>query len=53
MIKIGELLLDTGKNNPKDERELEGSMKFGGTYLEFKSKHLKSGKEIKSLLKFV
>lgn len=53
MINIGELTLDTGRNNPKDERELEGSMKFGGTFLEFKSKHLKSGKEINTILKFV
>ena len=53
MIKIGQLILDTGRINPKVERDLEGSMKFGGTYLEFKSKHLKSGKEINTILKFV
>ena len=53
MIKIGKLTLDTGRKNDENDRDIETSMKFGGTYLQFKSKHLKTGKEIATILKFV
>jgi hypothetical protein len=50
--KIGECILDTGKEHPIGERDLVESMKFGGTYLDYQAIHLKSGEKIKTILQF-
>ena len=44
--KIGECILDTGKDNPVGERKIEVTMKFGGTFIDVKGKHEKTGKEV-------
>ena len=50
--KMGECLLDAGRDYPKGERDIKVTMKFGGTFIDVKGKHEKSGKEIKITLIF-
>ena len=50
--KIGECTLDAGKDYPPDERLIKLTMKFGGTFIDVKAIHVKSGAEIKTLLEF-
>ena len=49
---MGECLLDAGRDYPKGERDIKVTMKFGGTFIDVKGKHEKSGKEIKITLIF-
>jgi hypothetical protein len=50
---IGECDLDAGKNyNNRDERELLVKLKFGGTFIDVKAIHLKSGKNISAKFNF-
>lgn len=51
---IGTISFDIEKDKiTVDERDIECSMKFGGTYLVFKAKHLKTGKEIKTIITYI
>ncbi len=50
--KIGEFILDAGKDYPIGERDLIETMKLGGTYLDYEAIHLKSGEKIKAILQF-
>lgn len=50
--KIGECILDAGKDFPPDERGIKLTMKFGGTFIDVKAIHEKSGAEIKITLDF-
>lgn len=50
--KIGDCELDAGKDYPPGERSIEVSMKFGGTFIDVKAIHIKSGKIIKTTLNF-
>ena len=50
---IGECELDAGKDyNNLDERELLVKLKFGGTFIDVKAIHLKSGKNISAKFNF-
>ena len=51
--KIGKLRLDVGKDYPLDERDCIITMRIGGTFIDVKAKHLKSGKTIKTKLDFI
>ena len=51
--KIGKLRLDAGKDYPLDERNCIITMRIGGTFIDVKAKHLKSGKTIKTKLDFI
>ena len=53
LIKIGEckLYLDTTYKDLND-REIETTMKFGGTFIDVTAIHLKSGKTVKTTLTF-
>ena len=51
--KIGNLILDAGKDYPLDERDCIITMRIGGTFIGIKAKHLKSGKTIKTKLDFI
>ena len=48
--KIGEFILDTEKDFPLDERNIEISIKFGGTFIDVKAVHIKSIKNINGTL---
>ena len=50
--KIGECELDAEENYPPGERSFNVIMKFGGTFIDVKAKHKKSGKEAKTTLSF-
>ena len=50
--KIGQLTLDAGKDYPPGERDFTVTMRFGGTFIDVKAKHLKSGKLISIKLDF-
>ena len=50
--KIGECILDAGKDYPPGQRIIKVTMKFGGTCIDVKAKHEKSGAEIKTILLF-
>ena len=53
VIKIGECTLDLGRGYENNEdREVITIMKFGGTFINVTSIHLKSGKSVKTTLKF-
>jgi len=49
---IGQLRLDAGKDYPPGERDFTVTMRIGGTFIDVKAKHLKSGKSIKTKLDF-
>jgi len=49
---IGKLRLDAGKDYPPGEREVNVTMRIGGTFIDVKAKHLKSGNSIKIKLDF-
>jgi len=49
---IGQLILDAGKEYPPAERKFTVTMRIGGTFIDVKAKHLKSGKSIKTKLDF-
>ena len=51
--KIGKLRLDAGKDYPLDERDCIITMRIGGTFIDVKAKHLKSGKTIRTKLDFI
>ena len=50
--KIGILEIDAGRDYPFGERDLKVTMKFGGTFINVKAFHVKSGKEVKTTLNF-
>ena len=50
--EIGQLKLDAGKDYPPGERDSTVTMRIGGTFIDVKAKHLKSGKIIKTKLEF-
>ena len=50
--KIGECLIDAGKDYPVDERDVKVTMKFGGTFIDVNAKHEKSGKDFQTSLNF-
>ena len=50
--KIGNCELDAGKDYPPEERSIEVTMKFGGTFIDVKAIHIKSGNIIKTTLNF-
>ena len=50
--EIGKCTLDAKKDYPPGERSINVTMNFGGTFIDVKAKHLKSGEEIKTTLKF-
>jgi hypothetical protein len=50
--KLGKIRLDAGKDYPLDERDCIITMRIGGTFIDVKTKHLKSGKTIKTKLDF-
>jgi len=50
--KIGELRLDAGRDYPPGERDNTITMRIGGTFIDVKAKHLKSGNSIKTKLLF-
>ena len=50
--EIGECTLDAKKDYPKNERSIILTMKFGGTFIDVKAVHEKSGEKIKTTLKF-
>ena len=47
---MGNCDIDTGADYPEEDRELKVTMKFGGTFIDIKAKHIKSGKEVSSTL---
>ena len=49
---IGICKIDAGADYPEEERELTVTMKFGGTFIDVKAKHMKSGKEVRTTLNF-
>lgn len=53
MKKIGEckISIDKEYKNIKD-REIKTIMKFGGTFIDVTAIHIKSGKSVKTTLKF-
>ena len=50
--EIGKLKLDAGKDFPLEERGFTVTMRIGGTFIDVKAKHLKSGATIKTKLDF-
>ena len=50
--KIGQLKFDAGKDYPPGERDNTVTMRIGGTFIDAKCKHIKSGKIIKTKLYF-
>ena len=50
--KIGQLKFDAGKDYPPEERRNTVTMRIGGTFIDVKCKHIKSGKAIKTKLFF-
>ena len=51
--EVGQCELDTGKEYPKDQRDFSVTMRIGGTFIDVKAKHKKSGKYIKTKLEFI
>ena len=49
---IGNCSIDAGSDYPEGERELSVTMKFGGTFIDVKATHLKSGKVVRTTLDF-
>ena len=46
-------LLELGESYENlEDREIETTMKFGGTFIDVTAKHLKSGKSVKTILTF-
>ena len=53
VIKIGRCRLNIGQTYENlEDREIETTMKFGGTYIDVKAIHFKSGKSIETTLTF-
>ena len=53
VIKIGRCRLNIGQTYENlEDREIETTMKFGGTFIDVKAIHLKSGKSIETKLTF-
>ena len=53
IIKIGECLLVIGEPYENlEDRKIETTMKFGGTFIDVTAKHLKTGKSVKTILTF-
>ena len=50
--EIGTCKLDAGKNYQFGERDIKVTLKFGGTFIDVKGTHVKSGKEVKANFKF-
>ena len=50
--KIGQLEFDAEKDYPPGERDNTVTMRIGGTFIDVKCKHIKSGKAIKTKLFF-
>ena len=50
--EIGQMELDAGKDYPPKERDFIVTMRIGGTFIDVKAKHLKSGNSIKTKLDF-
>jgi len=50
--QIGKLRFDLGKDYPPGERAYTVTMRIGGTFIDVKCKHKKSGKAIKTILDF-
>ena len=50
--EIGKLILDAGKDFSLGERQFTITMRIGGTFIDAKAKHLKSGTTIKTILDF-
>jgi uncharacterized protein YbgA (DUF1722 family) len=50
--EIGKLKFDAGKDYPPGERSNTVTMRIGGTFIDVKCKHTKSGKAIKTKLDF-
>ena len=50
--EIAQLILDAEKDYPPGERECMVTMRIGGTFIDVKAKHLKSGISIKTKLNF-
>ena len=50
--KIGYLEVDAGKDYSVGERDIKVTVKFGGTFINVRAIHMKSGKEVKSTLNF-
>ena len=50
--EIGKLSFDAGKDFPPRERKFTITMRIGGTFIDVKVKHLKSGTTIKTKLDF-
>ena len=53
MEKFGKLILDAKKDYLYAERTIKVTMKFGGTFIDVKAIHIKSGNEIKATLTFI
>ena len=51
--EIGECRLDAGKEYPQGERSISITMRIGGTFIDVKAKHKKSGNYIKAKLNFI
>ena len=49
---IGQLDFDAGKEYPPGERQFSVTMRIGGTFIDVKAKHTKSGNSIKTKLDF-
>ena len=52
IIFIGNCELDAGKDYEKCDREIEVSIKFGGTFIEVEAIHIKSGNKVNARLIF-
>ena len=50
--QIGQLRFDLGKDYPPGERGITVTMRIGGTFIDVKCKHKKSGKAFKTILDF-
>ena len=50
--QFGQCTLDEGKNYSINEREVTVTMRIGGTFIDVKAKHKKSGIKIKTKLEF-
>ena len=50
--KIGYCELDAGRDYPVGQRDIKVTMKFGGTFIDVKAVHEKSGEEVKTTLNF-
>ncbi len=52
MENIGKIILDAKKDYPIGERNFKVTMKFGGTFIDVKAKHDKSGNEVNTTITF-